>query len=144
MRKAGDRAQSLQAALERQSDLCAALEALADTLPTGLDPSALRLAQAACRTLRHCHRMEEDRVFAAFWDNPAIAPILERLRAEHIEDEDHARDLEVALDGFIGGTNGATAEEIGYILRGLFTSLRRHAAFERDHLLPLFLSARNS
>ena len=29
-------------------------------------------------------------------------------------------------------------EEFGYLLRGLFVALRRHLAFDRDYVLPLY------
>lgn len=128
------------AVLDQQLKLCHALEALADSLPDQIDTaSAMKLAEDACEMLRDCHDLEENVVFPALMAaDPQMDTVLERLRAEHVEDEDLANDLRRALAGFGRGQPRNESEQVGYMLRCLFTSLRRHVAFERDHLLPLY------
>ncbi len=70
-----------------------------------------------------------------------LHPILDRLRKEHQEDEDHACDVRDTIHAFVTARNREGAEELGYMLRCLFVSLRRHLAFDRDHVLPLFRQA---
>ena len=58
------------------------------------------------------------------------------------EDEDAAGDLEEALAAFAARRagerrGGPEAERIGYMLRSLFTGLRRHVAHDREVLRPL-------
>lgn len=128
------------AVLDRQLTLCHALEALADSLPDRIDTaSAMELAEDACEMLRDSHDLEESVVFPALMAaDRQMEPVLARLSAEHVEDEDLANDLRRALSGFGRGQPRNEAEQIGYMLRCLFTALRRHVAFERDHLLPLY------
>ncbi len=144
-----DLAVRLAAVLDRQEGLCRAMEALADGLPRPDTHAALRLTARLHPTLRRAHHVEERLVFPALAAARAeLAPVLDRLRAEHREDEHHAADLHEAMRGFVAGRSGpgpggpAGAEEIGYMLRGLFVALGRHVAFERDCLLPLCAGAR--
>ena len=131
-----DLAGRLEAVLDRQAGLCLALEDLADSLPRPDTRAALALTERLHPTLRWAHRLEEGLIFPALAAARAdLAPVLDRLRAEHREDAHHAADLHEAMTGFVTGRMGA--EEIGYMLRGLFVALRRHAAFERDCLLPI-------
>jgi hypothetical protein len=61
---------------------------------------------------------------------------VERLRAEHIEDECFAGELTEAL--LVLGRDGSVdnPEALGFMLRGFFEAQRRHVAFEREHVLP--------
>ncbi len=135
-----DVAKRFDACIGRQFDLCLALESLADSLPSCVDTyDAMTLVNKLNTTLRRCHRFEETMVFPVLRiSNRDVGSILERLRIEHVEDEDHAADLRDALETFVTCRRTAAADEIGYMLRGLFTALRRHAAFDRDHILPLY------
>ncbi len=129
------------ACIDRQIELSLALESLADSLPSRIDTyAAMRLADQLTETLRRCHRWEEARVFPVLLlPGEDVGPMLERLRYEHVEDEDHAADLGEALAAFVTRQRDPAGGEVGYMLRGLFTALRRHAAFDRDHVLPLYL-----
>lgn len=130
----------MEECLMRQFALCEALEALADSLPSRVDTRAAALLVDQLRpTLRRCHRLEETLVFPVLLiSGPQITPILDRLREEHLEDEDQASDLHDAVTAFVGYPTGAGAGEVGYMLRCLFVSLRRHLAFDRDYVLPLY------
>lgn len=136
-------ANQFDACIARQLNLCLALEALADTLPSRVDTrSAMILVDRLHPTLRRCHLLEEARVFPVLTASHCdISPILERLHTEHFEDEDHAADLREAIEEFVSRRARADAREISYMLRCLFTSLRRHLAFDRDYVLPLYRRA---
>lgn len=135
----GDPADRFNACLQEQFALCHALEALADALPIRGDTrAATALAARLDATLRRCHRMEEAVVFPALLRrDPEMQPIIDRLRREHVEDEDHASELRDALATLTTECKRRDVEEIGYMLRCLFTALRRHLAFDLDHVLPL-------
>ncbi len=133
-------AKRFDACIDRQIELSLALEALADSLPSRVDTyAAMILMDRLTTTLKRCHRLEETMVFPVLRISCVdVGPILERLRIEHVEDEDHAADLRDALEAFATHHRTAAADELGYMLRGLFTALRRHAAFDKDHVLPLY------
>lgn len=127
----------------RQLDLCGALEALADSLPSRLDThAAILLVNRLQPTLVRCHELEETLVFPVLrTSNLDVGPILDRLHNEHVEDEDHAVDVRHAVNTFVTCKAKVQAEEIGFMLRGLFTQMRRHLAFDRDYVLPLYRRA---
>ena len=129
--------------LTRQFKLCQALETVADSLPSRVDTRAATiLADRLHPTLRQCHRMEETIIFPVLLISaPQMRLMLDRLRKEHFEDEDHACDVQDAVMAFVTNQTRADAEEIGYMLRCLFVSLRRHLAFDRDYVLPLYRRA---
>ncbi|WP_299822264.1 hemerythrin domain-containing protein [uncultured Jannaschia sp.] len=135
---------SFDECLTRQFALCAALETLADTLPLNVDTlAATRLAEALHPTLSCCQIFEETYVFPIIAQSgPQVELIVERLRHEHIEDIYHARDVCDSVKAFAGRRHRVTANEEGYMLRCLFTSLRRHLAFDRDYVMPLYLQVR--
>ena len=133
--------------IHRQERLCCGLEDLADSLPRPDTQAALSMTSRLQPALRRAHWLEEGLVFPALAATRAdLAPTLDRLRGEHREDEHHAADLHEAMAGFVARSASrraeAQAEEIGYMLRGLFVGLRRHAAFERDCLLPICAGCR--
>lgn len=128
------------ACIGRQLELCLTLEALADTLPSRVDThGAMILVRQLHLTLRRCHLLEETMIFPVLLiSHRDVGPILDRLHNEHFEDEDHAADVRDAVEAFVTRRATTDAEEVGYMLRGLFTSLRRHLAFDRDYVLPLY------
>lgn len=121
--------------------LCDALERIADALP-GVDRlKCLGTANAIVPLLRSIHRYEEAVIFPAYEaavaaNNAGVASI-QRLRAEHVEDECFADEVTEILLAIGHGETVGNAEAIGFMLRGFFESLRRHIAFEREHVLPL-------
>jgi Hemerythrin HHE cation binding domain len=117
--------------------LCGELEAIADDLPARVDQlRCLGVASRLLALLRACHALEESAVFPAF-ETPKNRPVVERLRREHIEDQCGAQEVcEALLDVAERGTV-VNAEALGYMLRAFFAGMRRHVAFERDHVLPL-------
>ncbi len=127
--------------LEQQFALCHDLEMLADALPSGVDTrGAVAMSDQLWLALRLSHETEETMIFTALSvADPAAQPILERLRMEHREDEDNTRDICDAIAMFANDQSRKETEELGYMLRCLFTSLRRHIAFDRDYILPLYM-----
>lgn len=116
---------------------CDALEALADQLPGDVDRlGCLMLAGTLIPLLDACHGFEEAVVLPAFGRTERGAAICARLTAEHLQDRCAAEDLTEALLAHGHGRLITNPEAFGYMLRGFFDSMRRHIAFERDHVLP--------
>lgn len=126
---------------DRKLQLCDALESLADTLPFQVDRmTCLTIAATLVPLLRESHRYEEEIVFPAFassGDGEARARSISRLKSEHVEDECSAQDLTDALLAIGHGSDIENPEALGFMLRALFEALRRHIAFEREHVLPV-------
>jgi len=131
----------MQSNMKVQLDLCADLEAIADSLPDNLDPQAcLRIANRICPAVRAVHEFEEKSVFPllrAVASSQEIDQTIERLRFEHWEDESFASELQESLHGLIHGDRPVAVDSLAYMLRGFFEGMRRHVAFEREHLMPL-------
>lgn len=135
--------QHFERLISRQERVCHDLETLADHLPNRIDTLAAKtLADALYPTLRVCQDLEEAYVFPMIlkWD-AAIGPTVARLRAEHVEDEDHAAMVADAVTRFVRSPCHADADRLGYLIRGLFQPLMRHSAFDRDVILPLYRRA---
>jgi len=121
--------------------LCDALERIADALP-GVDRlKCLGTANAIVPLLRNVHQYEETVIFPAYEaavvrGNASLAST-RRLRAEHVEDECFAGEVTEILLAIGHGEPVENPEAIGFMLRGLFENLRRHIAFEREHVLPM-------
>lgn len=135
-----DPARRFEVLISRQEAACRDLEALADTLPERLDTlAATILAGGLSGLLRSCQAIEEARVFPALLErDPGFEPMIERLRAEHMEDEDHAVVLADAVATCVRDPRRADADRLGYLMRGMFQPLRRHTAFDRHVVLRLY------
>lgn len=129
--------------ISKQDRVCYKLELLADQLPDRVDTLAAQmLANALYPTLRACQGLEETYVFPAILkQDAAIGPTVARLRAEHVEDEDHAVMVAEGVMRFIRSPRRSEADRLGYLIRGLFQPLMRHSAFDRDVILPLYRRA---
>lgn len=121
--------------------LCDALERIADTLPNVDRLKCLGTANAIVPLLRNIHQYEETVIFPAYEatvaGSDATLASVRRLRAEHVEDECFAGEVTEILLAIGHGERLHNAEAVGFMLRGLFESLRRHIAFEREHVLPM-------
>ena len=126
---------------ERKLGICDALEAIADDLPSSIDRfRCLEVASSLVPLLRECHRYEEEIVYPAFeigGPTRGAASTVKRLRAEHVEDECAAQDLSEALLAIGHGEAVSNPEALGFMLRAFFEGVRRHVAFEQEHVLPL-------
>lgn len=127
---------------EEKLALCAALEGVADDLPAQVDRlRCLTIASNLVPLLRACHRLEEEVVFPAFLAQRDEAAVIDRLKAEHLEDDCAADDLTEMLLAIGHGEAITNPEALGYMLRAFFEATRRHIAFERDHILACLTGA---
>ena len=123
-------------------DLCNQLEEIADALPENVDgQKLLTIARHIFPTIKTAHYFEEMRIFPhirveAEGESDLIHS-LERLQYEHWEDESFAEELCDAMIKFVMDDQDQAAETLSYMLRGFFEGIRRHIAFESEHILPL-------
>ncbi len=125
-----------------QLDLCEKLEILADSLPHRIDTlDCFHLARILYPELKSSHNFEEQQLFPALApltrNDRALAASLERLLCEHWEDESYSQELTDTLTDWAKGRHPRNPEASGYMLRGFFEGLRRHIAFEREHIVPM-------
>ena len=128
-----------------QLELCDRLEKLADSLPNNYDPQeCLSISWALYPTIRAAHKFEEEKLFPilipAKKNGAKITSNIERLRFEHWEDESFAEDISLALRQLISEPARTNIDKLSYMLRGFFEGLRRHIAFESEHILPILQS----
>lgn len=127
--------------LSRQESLCDRLEHLADSLPDSLNvQESLYVAQSLLPTVMLAHRFEEDKVFPILrkMRKASMLPsTLERLGYEHMGDEEYANDIVLALRAYVRERRNSSADTLAWMMRGFFEALRRHIAFEREHILPM-------
>ncbi|HBF29489.1 hemerythrin domain-containing protein [Rhizobium sp.] len=129
----------LQHAHTEQLALCDTLEEIADSLPTNVDGQrCIAAAKALNPLIKGVHKYEENVLFpwleSATNIQPALRETLHRLKFEHCEDACFAEELTDTLLR-LGNGEAVNMEATGYMLRGFFESLRRHIAFEREHIL---------
>ena len=127
---------------DEQLALCQRLEEIADELPeVGDTQLCLSLAKNILPMIRDAHTYEEKTLFPLLIsfdaNNDKLASSLERLRYEHWEDESFADEVADGLIRFVTDRASSNAETLAYMLRGFFEGLRRHIAFEREHIVPL-------
>jgi hypothetical protein len=126
----------------RKLDICDRIEAIADALPSVDRILCLHVANELVPLLRAAHRYEEEEVFPIFersgrFGLTARLASVRRLKAEHVEDECAAQDLTEILMEIGHGGPLANPEALGFMLRAFFDTLRRHIAFEREHVVPM-------
>jgi hemerythrin-like domain-containing protein len=131
---------------EEQLQLCRELEAIADSLPASINKQkCIDAAKLLGPMIKGAHHFEEKELFPSIErqasENREIRKSLERLRLEHFEDECFAEELTERL--LLLGSDHAyiNLEATGYMLRGFFEGIRRHIAFEREHLMQYVGSA---
>lgn len=135
-------AETLRFYLSEQEQFCARLEAVADLLPEGVDRrDCLLLAQNVVPLVKRAHEFEENELFPLLLQDPQLPDDLtssiERLRFEHMGDEDYACELCNSLRQFVTERENFNVESLAWMLRGFFEGLRRHIAFERAYILPM-------
>ncbi|PDT80538.1 hypothetical protein CO676_27200 [Sinorhizobium sp. BJ1] len=134
----------LASAHHDQLALCDSLEAIADSLPEEINrETCAYAARMIGPMMRDLHAGEEQRVFA--WieqriaDDASVHALLERLKYEHCEDECFAEELTEMLGRLGAADRTVNAETAGYMLRGFFTSVRRHISFEQECLRSMLV-----
>ena len=123
-------------------NLCCQLEHIADGLPENVDKQeCLYVARSIIPVVKRSHEFEESVLFPLLRekspDAESLDKTLERLQGEHWEDESYASEIHNSLISYVSGIAEANVESLGYMLRGFFEGMRRHLAFEREHVLPL-------
>ena len=136
---------TIRAHHQSQLELCDRLEKFADSLPWKYDTQeCLSIAWALYPTIKAAHNFEEEVLFPILMpkeeDETNITKSLERLRYEHWEDESYAEEISLALRQLIHEPKLTNVDKLSYMLRGFFESLRRHIAFESEHILPILLT----
>lgn len=140
---------AIQATLDHhltvQFNLCCALENVADNLPDGVrKDEILSIARSIGPIVMRSHDFEENVLFPLLRDQSGadknLEATLDRLHGEHWEDESFAEEVQTSLIDFASGELKSGVDALSYMLRGFFEGLRRHIAFEREHLLPLLKS----
>ncbi|MEP0521295.1 MAG: hemerythrin domain-containing protein [Hyphomicrobiales bacterium] len=126
---------------QSQLGLCAALEDIADSLPHDVNKHKCMLAaQSIPSIVKTAHEFEEKFLYPSLklgQSKPVSLPLnIERLRAEHCEDESFGDEVADALQELAEGQL-KNVDKLSYMLRGFFEGMRRHIAFEQEHLLPL-------
>ncbi|NSZ16680.1 hemerythrin domain-containing protein [Agrobacterium vitis] len=122
-----------------QMALCAELEEIADSLPNTINrQKCIYAAKALTPLIKGVHHYGESILFpwleTSTSSSVGMHETLNRLRFEHCEDECFAEELTDALLK-LGSGSEVNMEAVGYMLRGFFEGLRRHIAFEREHIL---------
>lgn len=121
--------------------LCAHLEDIADTLLSLTDTGKCdRIADSLPTLIASVCRYEEDVLFpwlnTNYSQHAGIGKSLTRLYFEHLEDQAYAGEVAEMLRQ-IGAQKRFETETAGYMFRGFFEGMRRHIAFEQDHLYHL-------
>lgn len=123
--------------------VCERLEAIADSLPHKVDRLAcLAVAADLLPAVRKAQAFEESVIFPVFSGTAERAETLRRLLAEHVEDEAAAEELTETLLAIGHGHEIDNPEALGFMLRAFFEAVRRHVAFEREHVMPMVVAAR--
>lgn len=138
---AEDVLKQLSAHHQKQLELCTRLEGLADSLPNNVNKQeCLSMSWQIYPVVREAHKFEEETLFPILSEQcerePSLSRSIERLKFEHWEDESTAEDISLSLRELINDPLTANTEKISYMLRGFFEGVRRHIAFEADHLTP--------
>jgi hypothetical protein len=123
-------------------NLCCQLEHIADGLPDNVDKQeCLYVARSIIPVVKHSHEFEENVLFPLLREKAGnsknLEKTLDRLQGEHWEDESYASEIHNGLVSFVSDLADSNVESLGYMLRGFFEGMRRHLAFEREHVLPM-------
>jgi hemerythrin-like domain-containing protein len=137
-----DLAQVFAYHLKAQEAICDNLEAIADSLPASVNHQmCIQVTQELAPLISQAHRFEENQLFPLLMNvrdpHLDVAQTIKRLQAEHLSDEDYAEELCGAISSFRADADHSKGENLGWMLRGFFESIRRHIAFEREYILPL-------
>ncbi len=133
--------QGMEQHCREQLALCKSLEDIADSLPDDVDPQkCLHAARSLYPAVKSAHDFEEYELFPVLDElkkhDAALESSLERLRYEHWEDESYSQELTDVLLDWAKGDKTQNPETTGYMLRGFFEGIRRHIAFEGEHIIP--------
>lgn len=138
---ASDPIAAIRMAHKEQLALCDCLESIADGLPNTNHQRCIYAAKVIGPLTVDLHRFEEaalyPQIVRTLGASPELSQTLQRLKFEHCEDECFTEELTEVLLALGRDEPGLNIEAVGYMLRGFFSNMRRHIAFEQDHLLAL-------
>ena len=142
----GDPLEAVERAHDGLFTLCDLLEQVADSIPSHISrKTCAGLGESLLPLLRDIHQFEEDVLYPLaikrLGATRQIRSTITRLQYEHCEDLCFAEELSDVLRDLGIGKAPGNPEATGYMLRGFFEALRRHIAFERDHLLGVMRDA---
>ena len=125
-----------------QLELCNVLERIADSLPSFDDGELLCAVTAVLRVDFPRHfLLEESVIFPTLRsrgaNSPALETILRQLEEEHQNDDWCAHELADELDDLGTCGKARNPDMLGYMLRGFFTSQRRHVEWENATIVPV-------
>ncbi|MEZ5843923.1 MAG: hemerythrin domain-containing protein [Hyphomicrobiaceae bacterium] len=125
-----------------QLGFCDMLERIADDLPEIIDRPAARASVSVLRAGMPGHaRLEEEILFPLLRRRADAAPelpaFLAQLEQEHANDHEFAHEIADELDALIEAGRARNGDMLGYMLRGYFTSQRRHIEWENATIVPL-------
>ena len=126
-----------------QIGLCKTLERIANSLPHDIDPELFREAAGSIdRVMTRVVEVEQEALAGQVATRDArrvgdLAPTIERLLRENVEELSHAEELQETLKEFGAGQRTVSADALGYMLRGFFESRRRRIALEREVITAL-------
>ena len=134
----------LEQSYQRLLDLCDVLEAIADSLSHPDARQCMATADALEPLVGLTHALEEDVLFPILGasSRPELNQTVSRLRREHLSDTGTAGEVTEALREVASGNSALSPDAVGYLLRSLFDSMRRHV-YSALELIQLFLHDRD-
>lgn len=125
-----------------QLGFCDLIERIADALPEIIDVRAARFVVLVLRIGMPGHsRLEEEVLFPILRRRSNQAPelpvFLAQLEQEHANDHEFASEIAEELEVSINEGRARNGDMLGYMLRGYFTSQRRHIEWENATVVPL-------
>ncbi|SDG43293.1 Hemerythrin HHE cation binding domain-containing protein [Sinosporangium album] len=88
-----------------------------------------------CRFVHSHHRGETQWMFPALKrTNPALAPVVDKLNADHDRVSDQLDEVEAAADALFRGDTTANRERLAVALRSLATDLLAHLEYEEEQV----------
>ncbi|MFM8748344.1 MAG: hemerythrin domain-containing protein [Aestuariivirga sp.] len=125
-----------------QSEMCDAMERIADGLPDEVDRRLCARVASCLQFDLPLHHHDEEACLFPILRNRALPEdrvdkVIERLASEHESDNDFASEISEALELLAQGGRPDNPDMLGYMLRGFFERYRRHMLWENALVLPL-------
>lgn len=119
--------------------LCDLLEQIADSIPGNINRQVCSsLTKELMPFIHNIHKFEEETLYPLALTHTGqsghVDATIERLKHEHLEDQCFAEELTEALRELSQQKAPQNPDALGYMLRGFFEAMRRHVAFETEHL----------
>ena len=124
-----------------QLTFCDILENMADRLPTEPDMNVVHTASRLLeKSMRPHNRLEDEVLFPLIAQRaghePGLIQACQQLKREHSEDTGLAVEINETLRGLQNDGGVSNPDMLGYLLRGYFSSQRRHITWENAVIVP--------